>query len=92
MEETKNLNQIIENCRDYIYTLFITNINLKLIMRDIMQKLINKTTCIKLKYKIINLTSEYEYRMNNGTRFITHIEAYILKIINLFYTDKNKYI
>lgn len=92
MEKTKNLNQIIENCREYIYTLFITNINLKLIMRDIMKKLISKTTNIKLKHQIIDLTSEYEYRMNKGTRFITHIEAYILKIINLFYTDKNKYI
>ena len=65
--------------------LFITNLNLKLVVRYIMKKIIDKLDDNILKYKIIELTSEFELRMNNGTRQIIHIEAYILKIIQLLY-------
>ncbi len=81
----KDLNNIIKKCREYIYILFITNLNLKIVIRYIMKNLINNIEDNEIKYKIINTTSEFELRMNKGTRLIIHIEAYIMKILQLLY-------
>jgi replication factor C subunit 3/5 len=80
---TKSFNKIIQDIREYIYILFITNISFNTIIKNIMIKLINKFNDIKLKYNIIELTSEYEKRISEGTRNIIHLEAYILKLFNL---------
>lgn len=81
----KDLNNIIKKCREYIYILFITNLNLKLVIRHIMKKLISDIEDNNTKYQIINITSEFELRMNKGTRQIIHLEAYIMKILQLLY-------
>ena len=48
-----------------------------------MKKIVKKLSNLDLKFKIIELTSEIEIRVNNGTRYLIHLEYYILKIINL---------
>jgi replication factor C subunit 3/5 len=80
-----DLNNIIKKSREYIYILFITNLNLKFVIRYIMKQLIQNIDDNKIKYKIINITSEFELRMNKGTRQIIHLEAYIMKILQLLY-------
>lgn len=89
IQTSKDLNNIIKKCREYIYILFITNLNLKNVIRHIMKKLISNIKDNKIKYNIINITSEYERRMNKGTRLIIHLESYILKIIQLLFKKIN---
>lgn len=80
---------IIKKIREYFYNLFITNISSQLIIRTIMNKLLNKISDIKLKYDVIDITSIFEQRLSNGTRHIIHIEAYIIRLIYLFTNNKN---
>jgi hypothetical protein len=37
----------------------------------------------ELKYKIIEETSKFENRISQGTRHIIHLEAYLIKIIQI---------
>jgi len=85
IKTSKDLNNIIKKCREYIYILFITNLNLKNVIRHIMKNLIKNIDDNKIKYQVINITSEFELRMNKGTRQIIHLEAYIMKIVQLLY-------
>jgi len=83
-----NLHIIIKKLRNYFYILFITNIPIIIIIKNIMIKLINHVILSnnnKLKYEIINITSKIDERMIYGTRYIIHFEAYMIKIIDLFY-------
>ena len=75
---------VIKYVRQQFYTLFITNILTQKIIKTIMNKLLILTEDIELKYKIIELTAEYENRLHQGTRHIIHIESYIIKLIKLF--------
>jgi replication factor C subunit 3/5 len=75
---------VIKYIRHQFYILFITNILTQKIIKTIMNKLLALTENIELKYKIIELTTEYENRLHQGTRHIIHIESYIIKLINLF--------
>jgi replication factor C subunit 3/5 len=81
---TISINKLIVKFREYFYILFITNIDFQLVIRNIMLKLINKFDDIKIKYHIIEITSVFEKRINKGTRYIIHLEAYILRLIKLF--------
>lgn len=85
IKTSKDINNIIKKSREYIYILFITNLNLKIVIRQIMKKLIENIEDYKTKYEIINITSEFELRMNKGTRQIIHLEAYIMKVLQLIY-------
>ena len=76
---------LIKHIRHQFYILFITNIFTQKIIKTIMNKLLELTLCINIKYNIIDLTSEYENRLHLGTRHIIHIESYIIKLVNLFY-------
>ena len=82
------LYNIIKKIREQFYILFITNIPTQTIIRNIMIKLIKKNNDIQLKYNIIDITSIFEQRLNQGTRHIIHMEAYIIQLINLF-SNKN---
>jgi len=79
----------IKKIREQFYILFITNISTQLIIRKIMIKLLNEIGNLYLKYNIINITSIFEQRLNLGTRHIIHIEAYIIKLLYLFYDNNN---
>jgi replication factor C subunit 3/5 len=90
----KLLYNSIKKIREYFYILFITNISTQLIIRKIMIKLLENIKYIndlKLKYNIINITSIFEQRLSLGTRHIIHIEAYIIRLIYLFYNNDNGY-
>ena len=53
-----------------------------------MIKLLKTTNDLKLKLKIIEITSIFEMRISLGTRYIIHFEAYIIRLIYLFYKYK----
>jgi replication factor C subunit 3/5 len=84
IKNNKLLNSIIK-IRKYFYILFITNISTQIIIKKIMNKLLKNVNDLKKKYNIINITSFYEERIILGTRHIIHIDAYILKLFELFY-------
>ena len=71
------------------YKLFITNLNTQEIMRKLMYKFIKTQNSIKLKFKIIEITSIFEMRISQGTRHIIHFEAYIIRLIYIFNKYKN---
>ena len=86
IKETINaINDITSN----FYILFITNINTKEIIRKLMTKLISNISNIKLKLRIIEITSIFELRISQGTRHVIHLEAYMIRIIYLLYKHKN---
>ena len=87
--DKKNLLTLIKNIREQFYILFITNIPTRKIIKYIMNKLLKLTNDIKLSYEIINITSEYENRIHQGTRHIIHIEAYVIQLLKLFSNSNN---
>lgn len=84
-----NIKNFINKIRANFYILFITNIDFNFIIRNIMKKLINNNLSIHIKYEIINLTSVFQNRLSQGTRYIIHLEAYMLKVIYLLQNNKN---
>jgi replication factor C subunit 3/5 len=83
--KNKKILTVINKIRKYFYILFITNISTQLIIKKIMIKILNYVSDLKKKYDIINITSIYEERLILGTRHIIHMEAYIIKLFELFY-------
>lgn len=79
------IKNIINKTREVFYIIFITNLDITLMVRKIMLKLLNKFDDIKLKLKIIEITSIFDHRLSMGTRHITHIEAYIIRLLYLLY-------
>mgnify|MGYP003326707242 CR=1 FL=1 len=84
-ETVKAINDITNN----FYILFITNINTKEIIRKLMIKLLSNISNIKLKLRIIEITSIFELIIAQGTRHVIHLEAYMIRIIYLLYKHKN---
>lgn len=81
--DKKKLYSNIKKIREKFYILFITNISTSIIIKKIMIKLLEKVNNIKTKYDIIYTTSIFENRLNQGTRHIIHIEAYVIRLIYL---------
>jgi replication factor C subunit 3/5 len=83
-----NINKIpdlIKQVRELLYQLFITNIDFNIIIKELMNCLKNKLNNSNiLKYMIIEETSKFENRISQGTRHIVHVEAYIIKLIQIF--------
>ena len=74
--------KIIQIRKD-LYTLFITNLDVQFIMRELMKLIVSKLKKIEHKYQIVEVTSEYEMRLSLGKRYIIHLEAYVNKVIYL---------
>ena len=90
----KKLYKTMNKIRENFYLLFITNISTQIIIRKIMIKLLNNILDINLRYNIINISSIFEQKLNQGTRHIIQFEAYILRLIYLFQnvnSKKNKF-
>ena len=70
--------------RDLLYNIMITNISGTRILKDILNKLCDNPdipdTC---KYEIIHNVAYYEHNLVRGRRNIIHLEAPIIKIMNL---------
>jgi len=86
---TKDLSEVIKSLREILYILFITNIDFHLVISKLMLLFIEKIDCIKLRYMIIETTSTFEFRVSQGTRHIIHMEAYLIKIIQLLNTNQS---
>ena len=84
------MTKLIVKIREYFYILFITNIDFPTIIRKMMIKLLEKDYPIEIKYNIIEITSIFELRISKGTRYIIHLEAYIIKLIYLLSNFNNK--
>jgi replication factor C subunit 3/5 len=75
----------VPQIREYIYKLYITNVSSNTIIKDILKQLLVINTNIdssKLS-EIINYASEFEYRLSKKRRDILHIEAFIIKVIDI---------
>ena len=79
----KNLPELIKELRNLLYQLFITNIDFNLIIKEIMNHMKSKISDNMIKYAIIEETSKFEYRISQGTRHIVHLEAYLIKLIQI---------
>ena len=77
------LSNFIKKIREYFYILFITNIDIKKILNHFMIEFIKKFDSLEMKFNIINIISSYEVRICEGTRFIVHVEAMMIKILKL---------
>jgi len=73
----------INNIRNLIYNLIITNIEPTNIMRNIFKTLCKKNIPDKVKYKIINNASYYDHNLIRRRREIIHLEGFIISTINL---------
>lgn len=86
---SKYIQEFIKETREYFYILFITNIDVKKILTHLMLDLIKNVDDLELKFKIIDIISTFELRISQGTRYIVHLEAMMIKILTLFQNNKN---
>jgi hypothetical protein len=56
---------------------------LYIIIKEIMNTLKLKISDNEIKFKIIEETSKFENRICQGTRYIIHMEAYLIKVIQI---------
>lgn len=84
----ENIEDLLEIIRDKFYNLFITNIDIKKILLNMLFILVNEIDDINMKYKIIEIVSKYELRMTKGTRYIVHFEAIVIELVNCLHKDK----
>jgi replication factor C subunit 3/5 len=73
----------IQQIRDYVYNMMITNISSNTIIKDILNIILlnNNDISNENKMSIIYYASEYEYRLSKSRRDIIHIEAFIDRIM-----------
>jgi len=73
----------IPKIREYIYKMYVTNISLNIIIKDILKSILfhNKDITKKQINDIINSASEFEYRLSKKRRDIIHLEAFVINII-----------
>ncbi len=81
------VNNDIQVIRDYIYKMMITNISSNIIIKDILNIILEKLDTYpnskEKSLQIINYASEFEYKLSKGRRDIIHIEAFIMNVINV---------
>lgn len=78
---------MIENTRNMLYQLFITNIDFHTVIKTIMIEIKKRINDNKFIYLVVCETSKFENRICQGTRHIIHLEAYIIKLIDLYYKN-----
>jgi replication factor C subunit 3/5 len=73
----------IPKIREYIYKMYVTNISLNIIIKDILKNILfhNKDITKEQINDIINSASEFEYRLSKKRRDIIHLEAFVINII-----------
>jgi replication factor C subunit 3/5 len=80
---SKKLCIILYKIRFLFYEVFITNIDTKKIIKELMHQLISMFDDLSIKNKIIEIISTYEFRLTRGKRHIIHLEACINSLIQL---------
>ncbi len=86
--DIKSFPDLIKEIRDLLYQLFITNIDFHIIIKEIMNNIKTKINNNNLKYKIIEETSKFENRISQGTRHIIHLEAYLIKVMQIINSNE----
>lgn len=78
--------------RDLIYNIMITNISGSKIIKDLTDNLCdNPNIPDDCKYEIIRIMALYEYNIPRSRRFIVHVEAAIIEIMQMLYLyEQNK--
>jgi len=73
----------IPKIREYIYKMYVTNISLNIIIKDILKSILfhNKDITKEQINDIIDSASEFEYRLSKKRRDIIHLEAFVINII-----------
>ena len=93
-DKKNKTDQGIKNCiskfREYFYILYITNIKFDIIINELLENILVLLHDNKLKYKFIKLVSNTEIRILKGTRYLIHLENFILKLVKLL-NDNNYY-
>lgn len=78
--------------RDLLYNIMITNISGTRIMRDLLNKLCeNVDVPDECKHGIIEAVSYFEHNIIRGRRHIIHLEALIIKIMEILYEYEKKH-
>ena len=86
----KNLNQtIINQIRDILYKIFITNIKGTEIIKELSYQIITNLKDYSFSYEIIDMCIHYENSLANGKRSIIHLEAFIFNVIDYLYKKYN---
>ncbi len=79
----KDLNEI-QNIRNLIYNILITNIEGNKIIQNIVLELIkNNDINDELKYKMIEAGTNYEHNLLRGRHEIIHLEGFVMSIISI---------
>lgn len=89
INKTKYLNNMMK-IRNLLYTIFITNIDTQVIIKELMDRLLIRVESLDLKSKIIEVSSAYEFRLTLGKRHIIHLEGYVNTIIYVLNIKSNK--
>ena len=81
----------IPKIREYIYKMYVTNISLNIIIKDILKSILfhNKDITKQQINDIINSASEFEYRLSKKRRDIIHLEAFVINIIFILINKNN---
>jgi hypothetical protein len=75
--------QNIEEIREILYKIIITNINGTSIIKELLNFILLNFKNNDLNYDIINLCTNYENSLSKGKRTIIHLEAFIFSVLNL---------
>ena len=79
----------INEIRDILYKIFITNINGTQIIKELLYQILTNLKDYSLSHEIIDICIHYENSLANGKRSIIHLEAFIFNIIDLLYKKYN---
>jgi replication factor C subunit 3/5 len=77
------INQILLKSRDIFYNIFISNIDVIDIIKELMINLTKLDLSPETRYNIIDETTKHEYRLKIGKRHIIHLESYLINIIQI---------
>ena len=78
----------INNIRNIIFNISITNINHNKILQDIIKNILKSKLSDIIKIKIMKLVSNLEHNLIRGRRSIIHFDSIIIGIMNIIYTNK----
>ena len=82
-------NRILSDIRNYIFNIMITNVSGTVILRDIVNGILQAPLSNEIKSEIILLSSETDHNMIRGRREIIHFDVLIIGILNII-AKKNK--
>lgn len=80
----------VNEIRNILYNIMITNIDGTKIISDILNEILNRDISESIKCNIINLAAKFDHNIVRGRREIIHLEAFIVSVMEVFYLNKSK--